>query len=47
MHIRDWVCIFIPGNHMKKIAIAITGASGSIYAKVLMQKMNLLKAQVA
>ncbi len=27
---------------MKKIAIAITGASGSIYAKVLLDKLRLL-----
>jgi 4-hydroxy-3-polyprenylbenzoate decarboxylase len=31
---------------MKKIAIAITGASGSIYAKLLLQKMHLLKDQI-
>lgn len=31
---------------MKKIAIAITGASGSIYAKLLLQKLNLLKEQI-
>ncbi len=32
---------------MKKIAIAITGASGSIYAKLLLQKMELLKDQLS
>lgn len=32
---------------MKKIAIAITGASGSIYAKLLLQKMEQLKNQIA
>ena len=32
---------------MKKVAIAITGASGSIYAKVLLQKMHLLKEQIS
>jgi 4-hydroxy-3-polyprenylbenzoate decarboxylase len=32
---------------MKKIAIAITGASGSIYAKVLLQKLSMLKEQIA
>jgi len=32
--------------HMKKIAVAITGASGSIYAKGLLQKLALLKDQV-
>lgn len=28
---------------MRKIVIAITGASGSIYAKILLQKLSLLK----
>jgi flavin prenyltransferase len=28
---------------MKKIVVAITGASGSIYARILLQKLNLLK----
>src|SRR4051812_37815791 len=32
---------------MKKIAIAITGASGSIYAKLFLQKMEQLKEQIA
>lgn len=31
---------------MKKIAVAITGASGSIYAKLLLQKLEQLKNQV-
>jgi 4-hydroxy-3-polyprenylbenzoate decarboxylase len=31
---------------MKKIAVAITGASGSIYAKLLLQKLAGLSAQV-
>ena len=31
---------------MKKIAVAITGASGSIYAKLLLQKLSQLKDQV-
>jgi len=31
---------------MKKIAIAITGASGSIYAKLLLEKLAELKEQV-
>jgi len=31
---------------MKKIAIAITGASGSIYAKLLLQKLEQLKDQI-
>ena len=32
---------------MKKIAVAITGASGSIYAKLLLQKLTALKDQIA
>lgn len=32
---------------MKKIAVAITGASGAVYAKVLLKKLALLKNQVA
>ena len=32
---------------MKKVAIAIGGSSGSIYAKVLLDKLALLKDQVA
>jgi 4-hydroxy-3-polyprenylbenzoate decarboxylase len=32
---------------MKKIAVAITGASGSIYAKLLLQKLSNLKEQIA
>jgi 4-hydroxy-3-polyprenylbenzoate decarboxylase len=32
---------------MKKIAVAITGASGSIYAKLFLQKLAQLKDQVA
>jgi flavin prenyltransferase len=32
---------------MIKIAVAITGASGSIYAKVLLEQLQLLKEQVA
>lgn len=31
---------------MKKIAIAITGASGSLYAKLLLDKMEVLKDQL-
>src|SRR5207249_11445593 len=31
---------------MKKIAIAITGASGSIYAKLLVEKLMALKEQI-
>ena len=32
---------------MKKIAIAITGASGSIYAQLLLKKLEALKEQIA
>lgn len=32
---------------MKKIAVAITGASGSIYARLLLQKLESLQAQIA
>jgi flavin prenyltransferase len=32
---------------MKKIAVAITGASGSVYARILLQKLELLKDQVS
>lgn len=32
---------------MKKIAVAITGASGSIYAKLFLQKLAELKNQIA
>ncbi|MCU7548033.1 UbiX family flavin prenyltransferase [Chitinophagaceae bacterium LB-8] len=32
---------------MKKIAVAISGASGAIYAKLLLDKLILLKEQVA
>lgn len=32
---------------MKKIAVAITGASGSVYAKLLLQKLSALKEQVS
>ncbi|MGZ8537172.1 MAG: UbiX family flavin prenyltransferase [Flavisolibacter sp.] len=32
---------------MKKIAVAITGASGSMYAKLLLQKLAQLKDQIA
>jgi 4-hydroxy-3-polyprenylbenzoate decarboxylase len=32
---------------MIKIAVAVTGASGSIYAKVLLEKLQQLKEQVA
>lgn len=31
---------------MKKIAVAITGASGSIYARLLLQKLTALKEQI-
>jgi 4-hydroxy-3-polyprenylbenzoate decarboxylase len=32
---------------MKKVAIAITGASGSVYAKLFLQKLSQLKEQLA
>ena len=32
---------------MKKIAVAITGASGAIYAKLMLQKLSALKEQVS
>lgn len=32
---------------MKKIAVAITGASGAVYAKLLLQKLAQLKEQIA
>lgn len=32
---------------MKKIAVAITGASGSIYARLLLQKLDQLKDQIS
>jgi flavin prenyltransferase len=32
---------------MKKIAVAITGASGSIYAKLMLQKLTALKEQIS
>ena len=31
---------------MKKIAVAITGASGSIYARLILQRLAQLKEQV-
>ena len=30
---------------MKKIVVAVTGASGSVYAKILLDKLVLLKGQ--
>ena len=33
-------------QHHHKIIVAITGASGSIYAKVLLQKLQLLHEQI-
>ncbi|RYD90040.1 MAG: 3-octaprenyl-4-hydroxybenzoate carboxy-lyase, partial [Sphingobacteriales bacterium] len=32
---------------MKKIAVAITGASGAIYARLLLQKLEQLRARCA
>ena len=34
-------------HNMKKIAVAITGASGSIYAKLLLEKLSALHEQIA
>lgn len=34
-------------TNTKKVAIAIGGASGSIYAKILLDKLTLLQAQIA
>jgi 4-hydroxy-3-polyprenylbenzoate decarboxylase len=31
---------------MQKIVVAITGASGSIYAKLLLDKLVLLRSQI-
>lgn len=39
--------MYLHKDNMKKIAVAITGASGSIYAKLLLQKLSALKEQVA
>jgi flavin prenyltransferase len=38
--------LYLHTTMMKKIAIAITGASGSIYAKLLLQKLSGLKDQI-
>lgn len=32
---------------MKKIAVAVTGASGSVYAKLMLQKLSALREQVS
>ena len=39
----DW---FVSSPGMKKIAIAITGASGAIYAKLLLEKLSQLRSQI-
>lgn len=39
--------LYLHWINMKKIAVAITGASGSIYAKLLLQKLSNLKEQIA
>ena len=39
--------MYLHNDIMKKIAVAITGASGSIYAKLLMQKLSELKEQIS
>jgi 4-hydroxy-3-polyprenylbenzoate decarboxylase len=33
-------------NHKHKVAIAVTGASGSVYAKVLLDKLSRLQSQL-
>jgi 4-hydroxy-3-polyprenylbenzoate decarboxylase len=38
---------FVSSLPMKKIAVAVSGASGSIYAKLLLQKLASLKDQIA
>ncbi len=38
---------FVSSLPMKKIAVSITGASGSIYAKLLLQKLAPLKEQIS
>jgi len=42
-------CSFVqqPKNIMKKIAVAVTGASGSVYAKVLLEKLQQFEEQIA
>src|SRR4051812_7901657 len=32
---------------MKKIAVAITGASGSVYAKLILQKLSAMNEQIS
>lgn len=38
--------IFIPSMRKKKIIVAVTGASGSIYAKLLLDNLILLSEQI-
>jgi 4-hydroxy-3-polyprenylbenzoate decarboxylase len=37
---------FVSSSLMKKIAVAITGASGSLYAKIFLQKLGKLNEQI-
>ena len=39
-------CIFVAMQRKKKIVVAITGASGAIYAKLLLDNLKLLDQQV-
>ena len=39
-------CIFMPSMRKKKIIIAVTGASGSIYAKLILDNLKALSAQI-
>ena len=39
-------CIFVAMQRKKKIVVAITGASGAIYAKLLLDNLKLLNQQV-
>lgn len=43
----SFVFIILKEMSKRKIVIAITGASGSIYAKVLLKKLLVLKTQIA
>lgn len=43
-HHKSYLTLALP--FMKKIAIAITGASGSIYAKILLEKLEALQEQI-
>lgn len=38
---------FVSSSNMKKIAVAITGASGSVYARLMLQKLAAMKEQIS